>query len=140
MLRQENAVFDVETKLGNIHFSHSIINKIVIEAVEQCDGKAQIYNYKGKVMNVVPDLASKMNLYDEAAGSIEVTSTEESIEIKVYIVLQFGASIRKTTASIIKYIYEYVEKIMGKRPEKVTVVVTGILSKNIARRHIEVSG
>jgi len=133
-------MFDIDTKLGHIHFSHSIINKIVIEAVEKCDGKAQIYNYKGKYMNVVPDLASRINLYDEEVGSIEVTDTEESIRIKVYVVLQFGASIRKTTASIIKYIYEHTEKIMGVKPEKVTVVVTGILSKNIARRHIEVSG
>lgn len=133
-------MFDIETKLGHIHFSHSIINKIVMEAVENCDGKAQLYNYKGKYMNVVPDLASKINLYDEEVGSIEVTDTEESIEVKVYVVLQFGTSIRKTTASIIKYIYEYTEKITGARPEKVTVIVTGILSKNIARRHIEVSG
>ncbi len=133
-------MFDVETKLGSVHFSHSIINKIVQEAVGSCDGKAQLYNYKGKVMNVVPDLASRINLYDEEVGSIEVTDTEESIAIKVYVILQFGASIRKTTAAIINYIYEYTEKIMGVRPEKVTVIVTGILSRNIAKRHIEVSG
>lgn len=133
-------MFDVETKLGQIHFSHNIINKIVMEAVESCEGKAQIHNYKGKYKNVVPDLASRINLYDDEAGSIELMETDEGIEIKVYIVLRFGASIRQTTASIIKYIYEYVEKIMGERPAKVTVVVTGILSRNIARRHIEVSG
>ena len=133
-------MFDVETKLGNIHFSQGIVNKIVTEAVENCDGKAQLYNYKGKVKNVVPELASRINLYDEESGSIEVTNAEEGMEIKAYVILQFGASIRKTTASIIKYIYEYTEKIMEERPAKVTVVVTGIFSKNIARRHIEVSG
>lgn len=133
-------MFDIETKLGNIHFSHSIINKIVMEAVEGSEGKAMIHNYKGKYKNVVPDLASKINLYDEEAGSIEVTETEEGLEIKVYVVLRFGASIKETTVRIIKHIYADVEKIMGARPAKVTVVITGILSKNIARRHIEVSG
>lgn len=133
-------MFDVETKLGNIHFSHGIINKIVTEAVANSEGKAQIHNYKGKYKNVVPELASKINLYDEEAGSIEIMETETGIEIKVYVVLRFGASIKNTTAGIIKYIYAYTEKILGEKPERVTVVVTGILSKNIARRHIEVSG
>ena len=43
------------------------------------------------------------------------------------------------TNEIIDYIYEETEKILGERPEKVTIVITGTVSKNVARRHIEVS-
>lgn len=132
-------MFDVETKLGNIHFSHNIINKIVMNAVDARDGKAILLNYKGKYMNVVPGIASKINLYDEEVGSIEILETEESIELKVYVVLRFGASIKKVTGEIIDDIYTSFEGMLGKSPGKITVVVTGILSKNIARRHIEVS-
>ena len=57
----------------------------------------------------------------------------------VYIVVKFGCSISQVTNEIIDYIYDKMETIMGERPEKVTVVVTGSVSKNIARRHIEVS-
>ena len=50
-----------------------------------------------------------------------------------------GASIKETTEKIISYIYEYVEKMLNERPKSVTVTVTGILSKNMVKRHIEVS-
>ncbi|HIU25194.1 MAG TPA: Asp23/Gls24 family envelope stress response protein [Candidatus Copromorpha excrementigallinarum] len=133
-------MFDIETKLGRIHFSNNVVNKIVTDAVESCGGKAEILNYKGKYKSVVPAVASKMNLYDEEAGGIHVKETEKGVEIRIYIVIHFGASIKKYTGRIIDNIYENMEKVMGFRPSKVTVIVTGTLSKNIVKRHIEVIG
>lgn len=132
-------MFEIETKYGRISCSQSIINRIVAEAVESCNGKAVILNYKGKYMNVVPGIASKMNIYDEEAGGIEIVNAGTGIALRVYIVIKFGSSIKQVTNEIIDYIYEKTEKIIGECPEKVTVVVTGVVSKNIARRHIEVS-
>ena len=48
-------------------------------------------------------------------------------------------SIRNITGQIIDSIYDDMEKILREKPKKVTVIVTGTLSKNIAKRHIEVS-
>lgn len=138
MQRSEN-VFEIETKYGKISFSQNLINKIVVGAVEHCGGKAVILNYKGKYMNVVPGIASKMNIYDEEAGGIEIIRAGSGIAVVVYIVVKFGCSINQITNEIIDYIYDKTETIMGGRPEKVTVVVTGTVSRNIARRHIEVS-
>ena len=132
-------MFELETKLGEIKFSPGIINRIVLDAVESCDGRAEILNYKGKYMNVVPGIASRMNLYDEEAGGIQVQEEADGVFIRIFIVMRFGASIKKTTTRIINYVYEYTEKIFGEKPKKVTVVVTGTFSKNIAKRHIEVS-
>ena len=39
-------MFDIETKIGNIHFSSNIINKIAEKAVEDCGGKVMLHNYK----------------------------------------------------------------------------------------------
>ena len=132
-------MLDMETKFGNIIFSQNVINRIVMNALERCDGKAEIMNYKGKYKNVVPGLASKMNLYDEESGSIQINRTDEGIEITVCIVVRFGVSIRNITGQIIDSIYDDMEKILREKPKKVTVIVTGTLSKNIAKRHIEVS-
>ncbi|MDO4546285.1 MAG: Asp23/Gls24 family envelope stress response protein [Bacillota bacterium] len=132
-------MFELETKLGNIHFSQNIINKIVIDAVESCEGKAEILNYKGKYMNVVPGIASKINLYNEETGGIQIKEDEFGVEIQVYVIVHFGTSIKQVTSKIIDSVYENMEKIMGEKPTKVTVVVTGTLSRNIAKRHIEVS-
>lgn len=132
-------MFEVETKYGNIRYSQNIINRIVVESIESCGGKAVILNYKGKYMNVVPGLASKINIYDEEAGGIEVINADDGIKIKVYIIVKFGTSIKQITAEIIDYIYEKTEAILGEKPKTVTVTVTGTVSKNIAKRHIEVS-
>lgn len=132
-------MFDMETKLGDIHFSQNVINRIVTDAVESCGGKAEILNYKGKYKSVVPAMASKMNLYDEEAGGISIRETEQGIEIRIYVVIHFGASIKKNTKKIIDNIYDSMERIMGEKPAAVTVIVTGTLSKNIVKRHIEVS-
>ena len=132
-------MFEVETKYGKISFSQNLINRIAVEAVEHCGGRAAILNYKGKYMNVVPGIASKMNIYDEEVGGIEIIRAGAGIAVVVYIVVKFGCSISQVTNEIIDYIYDKMETIMGERPEKVTVVVTGSVSKNIARRHIEVS-
>lgn len=131
-------MFDIETKIGEIHFAPGIIDKIVLNAVNECNGKAILHNYKGKYAEVVPGIASKMNLYDERTGSIEFIQTEESFKLKIYIVIKFGSSIKKITSDIIDSIYENCEKMLGTKPEKVKIIVTGILSKNIAKRHIEV--
>lgn len=116
--------FDIETKLGNIHFSHNIINRIVENAIAECDGKVLLQNYRGGLN----------------ASGVEFIETENGFRIKVYIVIKFGTSIKQTTSKIIDSIYENAEKILGEKPEKIKVIVTGVASKNIARRHIEVIG
>ena len=116
-------MFDIETKLGDIHFSQSIINKIVEKAIYDCNGNAVLQNYKGGIN----------------AHSIEFIGDEEGYDLKIYIVMKFGASIKKTTGEIIDSIYENAEKILPAVPRNVTVIITGVLSKNIAKRHIEVS-
>lgn len=116
-------MFDIETKMGKIHFSQSIVSKIAAKAVEDCRGKALLQNYKGGIN----------------AASVELIRHEEDYELKIYIVIKFGTSIKQTTSQIIDSIYENTEKILGKKPQKVTVIVTGVMSRNIAKRNIEVS-
>ena len=132
-------MFDHKSKLGEIHFSNNIIYRIVSEAIAEYGGKVEILNYKGKYMNMVPGIASKMNIINEEAGSIQVKEGEDGPVITVYVVIHFGTSIKKATEKIIDNIYDLMERIMGVKPKTVRVIVTGTLSKNIVKRHIEVS-
>ena len=131
-------MFDIETKLGKIHFSSNIINKIVDKAVEDCDGKVILHNYKGGIMDVMPGWASKMNLYDESVSSVEVRNVTGGYIVKLYVMIKFGTSIKAVTTKILDSIYENTDKILGQKPKHVNVVITGVVSKNIAKRHIEV--
>ena len=132
-------MFDIETKLGKIHFPATVINRIVIEAVESCGGKVDILNYKGKYKNVMPWLASRMNLYREETGGIQVEETQDGLIITVYVVIHFGSSIKRVTEKLIDDIYENMERVMKIKPKTVKIIVTGTLSKNIVKRHIELS-
>ena len=132
-------MFDIETKLGEIHFPTSVVNRIVMEAVESCGGKVDILNYKGKYKNMMPWLASRMNLYKEEAGGIQVEETEEGLILTVYVVIHFGTSIKRVTEQLIDQIYDNMEKVRKVKPKTVKIIVTGTLSKNIVKRHIEVS-
>lgn len=132
-------LFKKETKLGDILLNKDIIYRIVTEAVENCGGKAEILNYRGKYMNMVPGIAAKKNLSYEEYSGVHFAEDEDGLKIRVCIIVHFGASIKRVTNQIIDYIYEYVEKMFGIKPAKVTVLVTGTISKNIAKRHIEVS-
>lgn len=116
-------MFDIETKIGDIHFSQNIIIKIVEKAVEESNGNAILQNYKGGIN----------------ASNVEFIESEEGYDLKIYIVMKFGSSIKKTTMEIIDSVYEKAEKILPSVPNKITIIVTGVLSKNIAKRHIEVS-
>jgi uncharacterized alkaline shock family protein YloU len=121
-------MFDKETALGQIHFPAGVIERIIKDAVNTCDEKVFLNKYKGKYMSMVP------------GGDYTVEETEEGILITVYVVMAFGASIGKYSKRLLEYIYENVEKVMGSRPGRVTIVVTGLKSKdNIAKRHIEIT-
>lgn len=132
-------MLNMETKLGDIRFSPSVISGLVADSIEPFSGKAELLNYRGRYKSVASGLASKMNICDEDAGSVRVEDTGDGVDITVYITVRFGVSIKKITAGIIDNIYENVEKTMGQKPAKVTVVVTGTVAKNIVKRHIEVS-
>ena len=120
-------MLEKKTEYGYIRFSRSVIERIVNDAVDSCDGKAEVMNYKGKYKSVMP------------SSNIVLKETEEGTYITVYIVINFGVSIGEITGRIISIISDNVEKVMGERPAGVSIIVTGVKSHDIARRHIVVS-
>ena len=61
-----------------------------------------------------------------------------NINFELYRIFYVVATVGNITKAIIDRVYEDVEQCMGTRPNSITVVVTGIISKNIAKRNIEV--
>ena len=121
-------MFEKETDVGKIHFSRSVIERIIKDAVGGCDGKVFLNKYKGKYMSMVP------------GGDYTAEETDEGLDITVYVVISFGASIGKYSKQMLEYIYSNVEKVMGERPHHVKIIVTGVQSKkDIARRHVEIT-
>lgn len=124
----------VETDLGNIVVSKAAMGKIITEAVDRFEGKVIISNNKGKV----PGFVSKIGGMDDS-NTMEINYTEQGLDIRVFVVLRFGTSITQVTNKLVNEIHENVKKMTGMEPSSVAVVVTGMISKKIAPRHIEVT-
>ena len=121
-------MFERQTDVGKIHFSQGVIERIIKDAIDGCDGRVFLNRYKGKYMGMVP------------GGDYTAVETDQGLDIIVYVVMTFGASIGKYSKQMLEYIYENVEKVMGERPHHVKIVITGVQSKkDIARRHVEIT-
>ena len=136
-------MFNIESKEGKIFNGDNIVKSIVTRGVESLDKKAFLYNYSKKLPGFVPGFGKKANKLNNSASTpsnaIKIRYDEEGLFITVYLVVKFGASINGICESLIDYIYEYTDRIMSMKPEKVTVSITGVISKNLVRRDIEVS-
>ncbi|MDO4393712.1 MAG: Asp23/Gls24 family envelope stress response protein [Bacillota bacterium] len=139
-------MFNIETAEGNITYGDNIVKTIVTRGVESLGDKAFLYNYSKKLPGFVPGFTLKVNFNKLNMSSATLSNAikikydeEDGLYIRVYLIVKFGASINYITESLIDYIYEYTEKIMSIRPKKVSVSVTGVVSKNLVRRDIEVS-
>lgn len=113
--------------MGDIRFSKSVIERIIEDAAASCGGNVAVFNFKSKYMTVIPN---NHFTFKESSGGVEIT---------VYIVVRFGASIKKYAKRMMDYIYDTVEKVMGERPKSVKIIVTGVRSREIAKRHIEIT-
>lgn len=118
-------MLEKKTELGDIRFSRNVILKIIDDAAEKSDGKVTVQNFKGKYKSVMP------------GNNVIFKETEDGMDIDVFVVIRFGASISNCARSMIEYINENVEKVMGEKPNVVRIIVTGVQSNEIARRHIE---
>ncbi|MCB6994470.1 Asp23/Gls24 family envelope stress response protein [bacterium 210820-DFI.6.37] len=124
----------VETDLGTITVNKAAIGKIIIEAARKFDGKVIISNHKGKVPGWVPKLGGM-----DEINHMEIELNENGLDIRVFVVLRFGTSITQVTNQMVDEIHNNIKNMTGMEPNSVAVVVTGVLSKHVAPRHIEVT-
>ena len=126
----------VETDLGTIKVAKNVIGDIINDVIDSFDGKVILSNSKGKVYNQLPYKLSQKDVTDV----IDVDLTDNGLNIELYVILKFGTSINLTTKKIIDDIRSSFMETIGMEINNMTVVVTGMMSKHIAPRHIEVKG
>ena len=126
----------VKTELGTITVAKSVIGNIVKDVIDSFDGKVIVSNSKGKITNQLPKLGSK-----EEYSDVVIELTEDGLlNITIYVILKFGTSIKATTEKIIKDLRTLIKETVAMDVNEIDVTVTGMMSKHIAPRHIEVKG
>ena len=127
-------MYKIESVAGDITIFRPVIVRIAAEAVKRQVGKAQLSNAKGQIPGMgLPRFKSL-----DPADVIEVTSGPDGVDIRLYVVIRFGSSIGAVTDTLIQDIREDLKKMAAVEANSVAVVVTGLISRNIAPRNIVV--
>lgn len=125
--------FKETTNFGEIVISDDAISEIVLSEIRKYKNNIYITNSKGKRTSKV-----YKSVGGSSATNIDIISENNVIEIKVYLIFKFGMSIKKTTEGLMENIRKQIKLATGKNPKSITIVITGMASKKIARRNIEV--
>lgn len=126
-------IYTVTTNLGSIQITKNAIAKLVVDAVDEFEGRVLLSTHKGKI---VPFVQKRGTM--DSNPHMEITFDEEGIDIRIYVVIRFGTSITRVTNRLIERIHGSILRVTGTAPDSVAVVVAGTISKNIKRRNIEV--
>ncbi len=129
-------LYRLETEEGTISIDKEVIGRIVAEAVGQFKGKVFVSNTKGKM---VSGFAAKLGVMDDISY-MEIGMGSNGLDIRFFILIRFGTSINQVTEQLIESIKKNTEKITGLEINSISVVVTGMVSKQTVRRNIEVRG
>ena len=125
--------YKIETEDGYITIEKNVIGKIIIEEVKNFDGKILIANHKGRV----PGIVSKIGGLDDISH-LEIMMGPKGLDVRVYIVIRLGSSIGRLTNQLIDGIQYKIKELTAIEANSVAVIVTGIISKQLAKRNIEV--
>jgi uncharacterized alkaline shock family protein YloU len=120
--------YELKTQRGTIVLDRAVLGHIIKREAAAFQGKVVLSNAKGK------PIGDEVGFFDCAWPA------EDAFELRVFVVLQFGASISVVTQELIRRIRAQTEALTGVRASRVTIAVRGVLSKNLSRRDLEISG
>ncbi|MBR5128604.1 MAG: Asp23/Gls24 family envelope stress response protein [Firmicutes bacterium] len=121
------------TNLGAITINSSVISKEVINAAIPVNEKMFFSTEKGKLLGA----PKKVGLGD-LTSNIKIVEDGEKLDIKIYIVMNFGSSIKTATETILDNLQKSLCGMFPRQNITITIKIVGVKSKNIALRDIEV--
>lgn len=123
------------TELGQITVSNQIFAGILKDAIKSpdCEDKIWLSTKRGKLLSeasrsYISDIAYVIDVNEDVRDGV--------LSMDVYVITRFGASIKKVVDSMCSYVAEVITKRHGNHPLCINVHVTGVKSKNIARREL----
>jgi uncharacterized alkaline shock family protein YloU len=119
---------------GEISINNSAIEKIVVNNLLKMKHVFLPTNKRGKLI-VAKGIRIKITDY---IGAVEVSEYQGKLFIKIYYIIQFGESINGETNKLFDLIEKDLENVGLNKPNQITGKITGVISKQIARRELEV--
>lgn len=121
-------------EFGKITINDNAIAELVVSEIRNYNNDLYITNSKGKRTSKV-----YKSVGGSSATNIDIQYEDDKLFIKIYLIVRFGMSIKKTTDELMENIRSQIKMATGHNPKAITIVVTGVKSKKVARRNIEVT-
>jgi uncharacterized alkaline shock family protein YloU len=121
-------LYETNSSLGTISVDRAVLCGVIRREAERFQGKVLLSNHKGKV-----------NSARKGGGQFaEFSWGARGLDIRIFIVVRFGTSIGGVADAMIDGVKKSVEAFSGIEINSVAVVISGVLSKNLSKRSIEV--
>lgn len=125
-------LYKIDTEVGVMSIEKGVIGSIVTDILDRQDGKVWISNHKGRILGRMARISGI-----DPVDYMEISMDGEELQIKIYLILRFGMSIRTISQQLIDEIKEAVLTHTG-ITSHITIVINGLLSKQVAKRNIEI--
>lgn len=121
---------------GTVSINESVICQIIEETVEsEFAGRVWLSSKKSQPSSIMTMLGAK-----EVTDDIEMYLENGQLYLKMFVILKFGVSIKKTTSELIQKLKQAIENNAVMPVKEITLIVNGVVSKQIARRNITIKG
>ena len=123
-----------KTEKGTVLMDSNVFSMITLETALAREEIYAVTNARGKRIRT-------RGTGRENLGFIEIDYTEkdEEIDLRVYVILNFGKSIRTVAKEFGREVRKNISEITGISVRNLTMVVTGVRSRKIARRELEIT-
>ena len=122
-----------QTEKGMVILEPQVFALIAMDIALKREEIYAVTNARGKVIRQRENGRENINY-------IEVTPSEQSdgVDLKIYVIMNFGKSISTAAQEFGRAVREQIRSITGVPVGDLTMIVTGVRSKKIARRDLEI--
>lgn len=126
-----------ENNYGKISVSDMLYAEILKDCFHKEDYIGKIWPSSSKGRQIGND--NKINKH-ELASNIIIDSDDngDNISAEIFVIIKFGISIKQITTDFADSFAEGIASFHGRKPEQIKVYITGVKSKAIAKRNLEV--
>jgi uncharacterized alkaline shock family protein YloU len=128
--RKDVMLYKCLTNVGLITLDNAVLGSIVREEIAAMDGRVLLSNVKGR--------RTKVSQTRDDDNFLDFSWNDDAIDIRVYVIFKLGGSINAAAEKLIENIYTKVAELLDIKVGSISIVVKGILSKNLSKRDIVV--
>lgn len=121
------------TESGKVGINGSVFARIAVETAKGYSDRIILTNQKGKPVKTGTGGRESLNFIEVVNGK-----NGRTVTLKVYMIVRFGVSISRLVRQYADNLKSEIKAVTGIEAECVTVCVTGVKSKKIARRELEI--